>query len=254
MEHGPTQQLCHLWNQNHNTATQIDFLAVRKIHADALARQAQPIALDLSPWRAGPKHAPVKASVPLIAGWKLKRQSRNQVSFCREALTSSLQHPTEHTFQFRNAVREAVIAATSSGQPISALNTRLLQLCQQYYPAQTVSRMRPGEDPAVTAGVRRMWQLHRALKRKTAGTALQRIFTAWIKYGDFMRAWRALRAVSRDARKRWLEDQKMQAETAAEKHDMRGVFRVIQRVAPKRKMDQVRVRGVDGKPLTKNSS
>ena len=68
------------------TATQIDFIAVRKPHADALAKQAHPIALDLSPWRAGPKHAPVKASVPLIAGWRLQRKLQAHTSFCRRPL------------------------------------------------------------------------------------------------------------------------------------------------------------------------
>ena len=96
-----------------------------------------------------------------------------------------------------------------------------------------------------------MWQLHRALKGRAVGSVRRRVFAAWTRYRDFMKAWRALRAVSRNALKRWLEDQVTQAESAAEKHDMRGVFRVIQRIAPKRKLGLVRVRGNDGRLLTK---
>ena len=40
--------------------------------SDPQARYSCPISLDLAPWRRGPKHWPVQASVPLVGSWALQ--------------------------------------------------------------------------------------------------------------------------------------------------------------------------------------
>ena len=52
--------------------TQIDFVITRRSTTDPQARLAGPVSLDLAPWRQGPKHWPVQASVPLIGPWILQ--------------------------------------------------------------------------------------------------------------------------------------------------------------------------------------
>ena len=46
--------------------TQIDFIISRRSTTDPQARLAGPVSLDLAPWRHGPKHWPIQASIPLI--------------------------------------------------------------------------------------------------------------------------------------------------------------------------------------------
>ena len=123
------------------------------------------------------------------------RLERTPQDRSREALTSSLLHPTENTLQFRYAVSQVVTDATSNSLPITALNAQLQRLCKQYYPAQAVSKTRPGEDPAVTEGVRHMCKL----KRRAVGPVRRRVFAAWTRYRDFMKAGRAQRAVPQRA-------------------------------------------------------
>ena len=66
---GPTHTATFL---NGDVCTQIDFAAVRKEAADRLAREAAPTALNLAPWRLGPRHGPAVATVPWVAGWRLR--------------------------------------------------------------------------------------------------------------------------------------------------------------------------------------
>ena len=194
--------------RNGAVVSQIDFVAVRRRNADALARRAKPTSLDLAPGREGPKHRAVAATIPIVPGWRLpKGLVPHKPQYSKEELARELQYPTARTEAFRSQARAAV--------------------------------------------VREMWRRHRALKTRQAGSASRQIFSAWLRYRDFMRAWRALRAISRNARKRWLEDQVAQAEVAAAKHDMPTVYRVIQRIAPKRRYESVRVRGADGRLLNK---
>ena len=50
--------------QNGDITLQIDFIITRRRHADSAARQSMPIALDLAPWRLGPKHRAAQDSLP----------------------------------------------------------------------------------------------------------------------------------------------------------------------------------------------
>ena len=58
---------------NGSHRTQIDFLATRRPAADQESRRASAIALDLTPWRFGPKHRPVVGSLPWRAGWTFSK-------------------------------------------------------------------------------------------------------------------------------------------------------------------------------------
>ena len=55
--------------ENGSAAAQLDFICTRRPQADAIARQSGPIALDVAPWRRGPKHKQVLASLPWVPGW-----------------------------------------------------------------------------------------------------------------------------------------------------------------------------------------
>ncbi|CAE7439897.1 unnamed protein product [Symbiodinium sp. CCMP2592] len=55
--------------RNQQVRTQLDFIMTRRLTADPEARRACPVHLDLMPWRRGPKHRPVVASLLWVAGW-----------------------------------------------------------------------------------------------------------------------------------------------------------------------------------------
>ena len=75
--HPPAQQATNIGPESN---TQIDFVLVRRQHADQLARNSQPISdLNFSPWRSGQRHLMVEASLPFFPGWR-KTNAAKQVA------------------------------------------------------------------------------------------------------------------------------------------------------------------------------
>ena len=253
-----THQLCLLntWGsarasscatfRNGTVATQIDFLAVRRAAADPYVKQACPIALDLAPSRDGPKHYPVKASIPFAAGWRLSAPARPASSaFSRDALAERLTNDSAVAHAFRAHVRSTVQSAIGHLSP-RALNVRLVSACARFFPAKPVACDRPGEAPAVVASIRHMWQTHAELRRPRVGTAMQRIFVGWVRFARFKKAAQAVRNAGKAARRQWLHERIASADEAASRHDLRTVFRIVRQIAPKQRRDTTRIRGSDG--------
>ena len=53
---------------------------------------AVPVALDLAPWRRGPKHFPVQGSVPWVPGWLLAPNKPQTARFSMRALGQAVQN------------------------------------------------------------------------------------------------------------------------------------------------------------------
>ena len=98
----------------HDSArTQIDFIAVRKVAADVRARAAQTSALNLAPWRFGPHHRPVLASIPWLAGWRLQQirssvRTDNQHAFSKQHLQDCIRQRGPVHSELSNQVLHAV--------------------------------------------------------------------------------------------------------------------------------------------------
>ena len=234
--------------RNGNIASQLDFIAVRREAADRAARQACPVLHDLAPWRAGPRHLPVHACIPFVAGWTFARTQTNHLQYSRDALAHGLQHNTQTAVQFKQHVQHIVHEAVGC-LDLDALNRSLLQACRQFFPATRNARFRPGAAPEVVASIRHMWQMHTAMRRRTRGTRMQQVFSGWVKFARFRRAAQAVHNTGRTARRRWLQERIALADQAANRHDLRTVFQIIQQIAPKKRKEGVRIRGDDGQLL-----
>ena len=70
--------------------SQIDYIAMRRPAADAEARSTVPHVFDLSPWRRGPKHHALIASIPWRAGWTFQRKRVVSQRIAVRELRSSL--------------------------------------------------------------------------------------------------------------------------------------------------------------------
>ena len=237
--------------RNGEAVLQIDFLATRRPAADRVARTAGPRALDLTPAREGPKHWPVKASVPLVAGWMLKPVRPAVVApprYSRAQLAASLDQDTAHARAFRSEVQQLVQSAVCT-QPLHSLNAALIPVCARYFPEQRRTRHRPGDAPVVVQCIRHMWRMHAQLRVRSGGEMRRRVFAAWFRYFRFRQASKAVRREGKAARRRWVEAQIEEADLAADRGDMRAVFRVVQSLAPKKRRDAVRIRGPQGQLL-----
>ena len=193
--------------RNGETVSQIDFLATRCPAADRVARTAGPMALDLTPAREGPKHWPVKASVPLVAGWMLKPVRPAVVApprYSRALLAASLDQDTAHARAFRSEVQQLVQSVVGT-QSLHSLNAALIPVCARYFPEQRRTRHRPGDAPVVVQCIRHMWRMHAQLRVRSRGEMRRRVFAAWFRYFGFRQASKAVRREGKAARRRWVE-------------------------------------------------
>ena len=238
---------------NGQQSSQIDFLLTRRNAADQESRRAKPTEHNMAPWRHGPRHKPVLASIPWVAGWWLARHKMPVLRYDKAALQQAVVQGGEVAMTFKLEV-EQVVAGAVGHLTLPQLNKRLLAKCRQFFPARQVRRARAGEHELVVHRIREMWQWHKAMRRVPRLGRRRNIWhvvEAWKRYARFMRSWRALRRASRFARRQWLQTQKQNAQEAANRHDYRAVYAVVQAIAPKRRREAVRIRGPQGQLLSK---
>ena len=60
--------------QNGPVFSHIDYIIIRRSLVDPQAKRAGPLVLDLAPWRLGPRHRPVRASLPVVGCWKIQNR------------------------------------------------------------------------------------------------------------------------------------------------------------------------------------
>ena len=243
---------------NGSHRTQIDFLATRRPAADQESRRASAIALDLTPWRFGPKHRPVVGSLPWRAGWTFCKPpphnvSRRIASSIREAIRGGSERNTE---TLRRCLTELATAAVGT-MSLTELNKRALQashnlLCPQV--GRKPTRTKPVSGKAlhlvVQPHIQAMWAAHRQLKSPLHGSWFRRIFDAFLRFRDFSRRSRELRASCRRARRARLMNLIDQAQVAAEAHDLGTVYRVIRHIAPKTRRLPTCIRSAEGQLLS----
>ena len=95
-----------------------------------------------------------------------------------------------------------------------------------------------------------MWRAHRHLPGGDRRRTLQGMISAWRRAAALQWASRELKQACREERKAWFEAHIQQAEIAASKHDIGAVYRVINKLAPRKQREKVRIRGTAGELLS----
>ena len=239
---------CHTFFNNGNR-TQLDFIMTRRLTTDAIARLSRPMLLDLTPWRQGPKHRPVQASVPWVAGWtKVKRPTSERRCDVRLLRQAAAQHGSEA--QALQHLFKSAIACSPDPPSLDAVNQHILKQCTVLYPSKPKASARPGETPKVRSCIADMWRQHHLLKSYGAKLGRNNIHQAWRQHSEFKAGVRSLQKASRQARRDRLECLIQQAEQAAQKHCQSELYRVINIIAPKKRYDKVRIRSPEGQVLS----
>ena len=222
--------------------TQIDFLAVRRRHADRTARSAKPRNLDLVPWRLGPKHRPLEASLPWVSGWVVAPRTQKPLRFSLQSMRKSLQTQDDKAQLLRQKVQQ-IVSNLPEAATIKDLNQRLLPVCKSIFPPTNKPQPADHGQALVVASVRNMWTAHRAM-------SMRNVVAAWKQYLLFRRAYQALCRASRNRRASWLEAQVVSAEAAAQQHDIATVYRIVNQIAPNKRRGRFRVRSAAGHILS----
>ena len=115
-----------------STYTQIDFVLTRRATADQTSRTTRPIMLDLVPWRLGPKHRPLAGSIPVAAGWAIKRRVKSHVPGLNIPALREAFRQGDVLIHERLKPRIEELLATSvstSSDSLTQLNRNILQVC-----------------------------------------------------------------------------------------------------------------------------
>ena len=234
--------------QNGDITSQIDFIITRRRHADSAARQSMPIALDLAPWRLGPKHRAVQASLPWVSGWKVAPKSPKPPRFSLRCLKQSIQQASPRANELKQLAERFVDSHPEC--TIAEFNKYLLPQCQRLFPSKR-SRLEPASQPdAVTTAVENLWHVQRSEVSVGRPGSFTSVGRKWARHSALKQAARDLRKAGQAKRRQWLEEQLAEAELAASKCDQGAIYRVVTSLAPKRRRDQVRIRSTQGHLLS----
>ncbi|CAE7783692.1 unnamed protein product [Symbiodinium sp. CCMP2592] len=240
------------WGQ---VESQIDFLWVRRRDATSQAKQAYAMrSFHVGASRQGGAH-----HFPLLCCLNLRRPhwtrttARAVHSIDREALLTALDNPTqaEHASQI-NRIRQTALQhmqAHPTIDGIEQLHAVLYQACLKIFPkAATSARAKPWQTNEVQTGIRSMWDKWRAFKR-IRKNGLRGWFSAWKAWRTFTAHHKQHQAAYRAARKQVLTVAMDEARQCAYKHDTRGIFQVVNRIAPKQTRHRLQLRDAQGHML-----
>ena len=129
------------------------------------------------------------------------------------------------------------------------INSILMEETCKLFPHKKPSDSRISAHPEFRASAKHTWQLHKQF-RKPGLLHLRNIWMRWRLYASFLRASALLRKQSKALKRRFLEDQLLQAEQAAKKGDHRGLFLVAKRLGPRPAQGVSRLQDSDGSHQT----
>ena len=231
-----------------SVSSQIDFIAMRRPTADRVARSCKPVDFDLAPWRGGAKHRALVASIPWRAGWTFHRHQVSTPRFSLPQLRQSVKQWDVRAQELQAWVTHTVQHACPD-TTLNSLNQQMLMHCARLYPPTQHHVNKPSTQPAVIRSIQAMKAARQALQAHRDSHTLRGIFHAWRLHAVFQRRGRELRAASKESRRQWFEGHILEAEAAASRNDLGAVYRVINRLAPRKRFEKVRIRGADGELL-----
>ena len=234
---------------NHTVQSQIDYIAVRRVAADATARTARRTDINLSPWRLGPRHRLVQGSIPWVAGWRLKQlrsgQPKHQYAFSKPALQECIRAGGDQLQDLRE-LASTIFTATTAEEGIDVLNSRLIGVCRRLFPVSGARTHCAERQFRMRSPVRCMWQAYHLFRRCQRHSRTNSLFSVWRAYATFRRHWQQLRRASRAERRRWLAGQIEKAHQASLRQDMCEVYRVVRLLAPKQRREAAQIRSPTG--------
>ena len=241
------------WNQQRS---QIDFWLTRRLQAGGRAKSAGPMSdFHVGRWRGGPRHLPVQAS--LMYHWQPWEHRQ-------------FQHLTHQTEVDRHDILRACSAAddqriprfradvqtllTQGPLPIEQLQSSIFELACKHFPKRPPRRVeKPWQDGTLTHYAETMWGHFRArsaLIRSSMGKpTLADSFRIWKHTMFFHRLHRAAQVRGKVLQKQKQTEMLETAKQAAERHDFREHYRLIQAMAPRATYRKFQLR-LHGKLLT----
>ena len=206
--------------------SQIDFVCVRQATADGTSKQAQPVMTNMAGWRTT-GHLPLLGSLPLRwTPWNRSKQPE------------------------RPATREGKGEEALRNLSYSAYPTTVAKLREAVLEAGGVlpTRIVRPELASVVDAVKGCWRLRHRLRvaQTLLGAGFIFVFRFFRLRLAYQKAHRTLKKALRDRKRQQTLTLLQQAETAAKKHDIRGMFGVVNILCPSKASQKIRLRDEEG--------
>ena len=237
---------------NGDVKTQIDYVLTRRTLVDRQARCAGPLALDLAPWRLGPRHRPVRASIAIQGCWRLRSVAKGNrgPEYSVQDLRTAATAGSEHWRDFAQQVR-AVVQAQSAPLTIAALNRLVLPLCRRFFPSRCRAKAHAYQSVEVATAIADMWRAYHRMRSAPRHVNLKRrVFEAIRRINRFRVLCRGVRRASLSYRKQRVHALIDRAATAAGKDQMTEIYHVCKLLAPKQRKEKVCIRSANGSTLS----
>ena len=234
---------------------QLDFVLCRVLQADGVARQARPWhRFQLSQGsESGAVHYPVHASIPVRkAEWHM-RGPKSTSAFDKEAIIQAAcnlpNQEAASVIQLRQLVKQDLQSVCHTSQLVQ-LPHIVSRACMQIFPARRGRQITEAlwQNAGIVASVSNTWRLWRSM-RAMAGRSLTSMFKKWNLLTQHLKARKQQRRLSQQARRQKLLGFVGQAVEAASKHDVRGLYEVVNKLSKPRNK-RVALRGQNNELLS----
>ena len=210
--------------------SQIDYVCARRAVVDGIAKSTKPVDTEMAGWRTT-GHKLLLGSIPhRWTPWKRSRKAL-KIDPGKEGDDTRLR---EHL---------------SSSVPCSIMQLRdAVHLAGGVAPDRVV---RPELSP-VAMDIRTCWQLRRKVRvaQTLLGAGFIFVFRYFRQRLAYMKAHRAQKKALRARKRQRLLDMLQQAEMAAKRHDVRGLYGVVNLLCPNKHRQRIRLRDAAGQLMS----
>ncbi|CAE7227790.1 unnamed protein product [Symbiodinium sp. CCMP2592] len=240
--------------------SQIDYIIVRRGDAPTVSRKVRllrgtPLGASR---RSGAYHVPLATRLPTSKPYWLNVGKPRVPKADQEALLAALDNPCDlvslgkiagiRLEVSRHIARHSTSSSILAG--IQSLHTVMHQACCHYFPPNAPKAgAPPWQTGAVQQGVKDMWQKWRAFKQ-VRKQGLRGWFQAWKAWKAYNKQYQEHQRRCKAARKSVLLTAMQEAEQHALKHNSRGIYQIVKRLAPKQARRQMQLRSSDGQMLS----
>ena len=230
----------------------IDYMLTRGPQATAAIPNTAVAPAPFADWRSGGKHLMLSTRLPAHV-WKYKPAHKpplrwDELTLRKAAQSCSTQHAAWRTDMSLALAQLTPAERTRTDHVVSQITAR-------HFPRQARARApAPWQTAEVRASVKLLWQARDALRKCQASTGLASLFTMWRHAASFAKCSRECKRVGRQARRQRLLACIQEAEQAKQRGDLRGLYQVVKRLAPKQAYRRVQLRDSTGKMLNDDES
>ena len=236
--------------------TQIDYIMVRQTEANTQARQVKaPHQFKVGAARQGGAfHTPLQTILALSRPYWVHSGPRPKESIDTEALLQAIDHPHKADNLNKLATIRHVVTRHMAQHDdlagVQTLHTALFDACCQVFPAhKPATKLPPWQTDSVQEGIKSMWAKWRAFKQ-VRKQGLRGWFQAWRAWKAFDKQYREHQRRCKQARRHVLLDAMQEAEQHAATSNIRGIYQIIKRLAPKQARRRMQLRGPEGQMLS----